>query len=130
MTVEQATLLIQRLEHAYDKKLHPERFRIYVEKLKSVPYERGHRGVDQCIEQERLFPTVATLLQHCENVGLDGVPNALAYYTGPQRSYQEHMARARAALEWNDRLVEMSDEEYHEYLTRLMRRKQLRREAV
>lgn len=40
------------------------------------------------------------------------------------------MARAWAALEWQDRRVEMSDEEYHEYLAQLMRRKQIRREAV
>jgi len=106
--------------------------REWLQALQDLPYERGRAAVTHLVRTwtSNRFPTPGALTRAADEVSVEGRANALAYYTGPQRSYQEHMARARAALEWQDRLVEMSDEEYHEYLTRLMRRKQIRREAV
>lgn len=129
MTQEQALAELTRLCEVYERKpddLRPHQLREWIRALEAMGYERGRAAVTHLIRTwpSTRFPPPGSLGKAAQEVSAEGRPGAMAYYTGPMHDTRDERERLREAIQRQDALVAMDDEEYHDYLLSLKRRKQ------
>ena len=108
MKLEQAEALLKRLEAAFNHDLMPDTRGIYIEKLMTLPLATGTKRVEKLITSARFFPKIAELMQPSDE-------EYIVSNTAGKTRWAE-TPEARYAAYRQDRLVELDEPTYREYL--------------
>lgn len=108
MRREQAEILLNKLIAAFNSELPADTREMYLDRLMRLPFASGTKRVDRLIDKSRFFPKIAELMQPSEEEYI--VPNT----TGQTRWAET--PEARYAVYRQDRLVELDEPAYREYL--------------
>lgn len=108
MRREQAELLLNKLIAAFNSELPADTREMYLDRLMTLPFASGTKRVDRLIDNNRFFPKIAELMQPSDEEYI--VPN-----TAGKTRWAE-TPEARYAVYRQDRLVELDEPTYREYL--------------
>lgn len=121
MTAAQAAAEFQRLcaELGKDyKKVAPEQTRAYLRVLMSMSYERGRAAVTHLVDTwaKESLPPPGAITRAAQEVSLEGYGGAEAYSQDVRQTPWHRTNEGDYAYWRQQKLVEMSDEEYWRYL--------------
>lgn len=108
MRREQAEILLNKLIAAFNSELPADTREMYLDRLMRLPFASGAKRVDRLIDKNRFFPKIAELMQPSDEEYI--VPN-----TAGKTRWAE-TPEARYAAYRQDRLVELDEPTYGEYL--------------
>lgn len=108
MRREQAEILLNKLIAAFNSELPADTREMYLDRLMTLPFASGTKRVDRLIDKNRFFPKIAELMQPSDEEYI--VPN-----TAGKTRWAE-TPEARYAVYRQDRLVELDEPTYREYL--------------
>lgn len=108
MRREQAEILLNKLIAAFNSELPADTREMYLDRLMTLPFASGTKRVDRLIDKSRYFPKIAELMQPSDEEYI--VPN-----TAGKTRWTE-TPEARYAVYRQDRLVELDEPAYREYL--------------
>ncbi len=108
MRREQAEILLNKLLVAFNWKLPADTHEMYLDRLMTLPFASGTKRVDQLIDNNRFFPKIAELLQPSDE-------EYIFSNTAGKTRWAE-TAEARYAVYRQDRLVELDEPTYREYV--------------
>lgn len=109
MRREQAEMLIDKLQAAYNSVLPEDTRAIYVDKLMTLPFATGTRRVDRLINTSRWMPKIAELMQPVD--GESEQQNVTV------RSEWADSPECDFALYRQDRLIALDEPTYWQYLS-------------
>jgi len=114
MTIDEAKHIFQRLcvTFRYEKKMKDEEMEVWLDHLRTVPYELADRAVWEITRSPkfRFMPRVGEFIAYVDEIHNQGAPNAIGV-VGRSASVD------RYGIWRQDQLVAMTDEEYWRYLT-------------
>lgn len=109
MRREQAEMLIDKLQAAYNSGLPEDTRAIYVDKLMTLPFATGTRRVDRLINTSRWMPKIAELMQP--------VDGEIEQQNVTMRDDWADSPECEFALYRQDRMVALDEPTYWQYLS-------------
>ena len=109
MRKEQAETLIAKLEAAFQRGLPEDTTQIYLEKLMTLPFSTGLKRVDHLISTSTFMPKIAELMRQTDS-------EAAQINTMVEEGKWLDSPAGRYSLFYNQKLLEMDDREYQDYL--------------